>query len=520
MFVTVTGSYYMGFWSSAVLTSPEDGSEKRQRKSPVNSIMCAGGATWVVKHRQLDVMVDAVFTLFSLYQFTSRYLWGARMLEAAAQCLDEPTLFLYPRAMLILTCLGWFYIRLGCFDDAESVFLRASAVFPRLDLQADMPYAFDPSVGFGLLAFMRGDYAEAQRLLDQAILTSEPVRHLVNLESAYYVLAGLQFALGQYHNAQQYAQAGYGAAQALQSRWFMAYCLNELGKATAALGDCASAAKHYEASYALREEFDDAEGMAVALKALGELALQQHDYDRAEQFLADSLSLYQGINDKGGRATVLHGLGRTAIARNAIGMAAGYLRQAMDTASDIRFVSLELNIMTSAAELLLTQGDLETADWLNFVYVDQGTEPRLRERVVQLQSQFDIDNGSASRIQAESSRSLNTIVSEVQTRLALFSEVLHRDLENKHHPTSVTESFTEQEGKILRLLAQELTNAEIAQELTVVVGTVKTHNHHIYAKLGVRNRTQAILRAREMHPSEQMRSKRPSVFLGITSYQS
>ena len=59
-----------------------------------------------------------------------------------------------------------------------------------------MPYAFDPSVGLGLLAFMRGDYAEAQRLLDQVLLTSEPVRHLVNLESAYYVLAGLQFALG------------------------------------------------------------------------------------------------------------------------------------------------------------------------------------------------------------------------------------------------------------------------------------------------------------------------------------
>ena len=178
--------------------------------------------------------------------------------------------------------------------------------------------------------------------------------------------------------------------------------------------------------------------MAVALKALGELAFQQHDYDNAERLLADSLSLYQGSMTKvDGRQSCTSWV-EPRCARNAIGMAAEYLRQAMDTASDIRFVSLELNIMTSAAELLLTQGDLETADWLNFVYGDPAADPRLRERVVQLQSQFDIDNGSASRIQAESSRSLNTIVSEVQTRLALFSEVLHRDLENKHHPTSVT----------------------------------------------------------------------------------
>ena len=43
-----------------------------------------------------------------------------------------------------------------------------------------------------------------------------------------------------------------------------------------------------------------------------------------------------------------------------------------------------------------------------------------------------------------------------------------------------------------------LANAEIARQMVVEVSTVKWHIHHIYDKLQVRSRAQAILRAQEM----------------------
>jgi LuxR family maltose regulon positive regulatory protein len=43
-----------------------------------------------------------------------------------------------------------------------------------------------------------------------------------------------------------------------------------------------------------------------------------------------------------------------------------------------------------------------------------------------------------------------------------------------------------------------LSNAEIAAQLIVTVGTVKTHIKSIYGKLGVHSRTQAVARAREL----------------------
>jgi len=60
------------------------------------------------------------------------------------------------------------------------------------------------------------------------------------------------------------------------------------------------------------------------------------------------------------------------------------------------------------------------------------------------------------------------------------------------------EPLTDRELEILRLLCEGHSNQEIAEVLIVSVNTVKKHTSNIYGKLGVRNRTQAILSAREM----------------------
>jgi LuxR family maltose regulon positive regulatory protein len=62
----------------------------------------------------------------------------------------------------------------------------------------------------------------------------------------------------------------------------------------------------------------------------------------------------------------------------------------------------------------------------------------------------------------------------------------------------LTEPLTDRELDVLRLIAGGLPNREIALELVIAVSTVKTHINHIYSKLDVKNRTQAVSRARAL----------------------
>jgi LuxR family maltose regulon positive regulatory protein len=60
------------------------------------------------------------------------------------------------------------------------------------------------------------------------------------------------------------------------------------------------------------------------------------------------------------------------------------------------------------------------------------------------------------------------------------------------------EPLTERELEVLHLMADGLSNQEIASTLVVALGTAKTHTASLYRKLDVVSRTQAVARAREL----------------------
>lgn len=63
----------------------------------------------------------------------------------------------------------------------------------------------------------------------------------------------------------------------------------------------------------------------------------------------------------------------------------------------------------------------------------------------------------------------------------------------------LAEPLTGQERQILYWIDKGYTNKEIAEKFHLTLGTVKVYNHNIFQKLQVKNRTQAIVRAKELN---------------------
>lgn len=80
----------------------------------------------------------------------------------------------------------------------------------------------------------------------------------------------------------------------------------------------------------------------------------------------------------------------------------------------------------------------------------------------------------------------------------VVSEFARLGTEPKPPPQGLAEPLSERELEILRLVAQGLSNREIADKLFITEGTAKNHMTNILGKLGVRDRTQAVIRAQEL----------------------
>src|SRR5215467_335344 len=78
--------------------------------------------------------------------------------------------------------------------------------------------------------------------------------------------------------------------------------------------------------------------------------------------------------------------------------------------------------------------------------------------------------------------------------VAEFARLTRKPIE---YSNSISEPLSEREVEIVRLIAHGASNREIADTLFLAEGTVKNHVTNILGKLGVRDRTQAAIKAKE-----------------------
>ncbi|MBX2998060.1 MAG: tetratricopeptide repeat protein [Caldilineaceae bacterium] len=407
--------------------------------------------------------------LSNYFQFRGRYQEPVRMLEDGIAVLtqtadsDDNDRFI----SLFHLELVWFNVRLGRISKAAYHAGQAQSWLNRRNHLPLPGIGTHPQIAFGMLASIRGDYHEALRCYLTVYKESVVHQHLCNQQYACYGLANAALELDDLETAARYAQEGVALCKAEGEFWVRAYLLIQLGSVALRQDDPTSARAYFEESYALRTRFNDPEGMGLALNHLGEVYLRQQNLAAAVQSFNHSFQLYQEIGDRGGLAMALAGLGITAVRQNQFDVGRERLAQALSIAAEIGYGAL-LRRLHPWVEDLLRQIQISPAAPL-----------------------AQLAEGKAEAVKA--------IAAQLQTLSIVHPTDKKEDLSAANPNAALIEPLTEREMIVLQHLAQGLSNQEIANTLILSLGTVKWYTGQIYGKLGVGNRAQALIRARQLN---------------------
>ena len=463
--------------------------------------------SWVVAQVDAQALPNGGITLGMYFQLSGNYLEGLRVFSQAAEALKvhEPSEAIDLALTAILICQSWFHLRLGHIAETERGMRQCYEIYQRLNIPFRSEFTSDPVAFLAILSMIRGDFRVAEQYADQSRQNAEAEKNPFNRQFAYKILSDVHLSQGKIEKAQHFAQQAYLVVQTTGDEWFSAYILNNLGQIALIMEEVSAAKVHFEASYEIRRAFDDPE-MGVASNLLANIALQEEAFTEAEARFEDSRQIYQKMNDKGGVAEATRGLGIAALAQAHYEAAQGYFHRALQLGVEVKLRAFLLMLLVDIARLFWQMGRRKRPlSLLTFVADHLATD---HETQTNAQQQLDIYKlavapslfEEATAIKEE--QTLNILCTTLLYKLALPmtpTKVIHtKEKESSSIEQPLFDPLTARELEVLKLMANGRSNPEIAAQLIISVGTVKSYTNKIFSKLGVRNRVEAVTRAQEL----------------------
>lgn len=307
--------------------------------------------------------------------------------------------------------------------------------------------------------------------------------------------------MGDYAATHGFGQCGLDLARRLGDRYGQAVACNILGQAAYEQGDYPVARSWSEQSLAIEPQIGNRWSMAYSLTNLGKVAFAQGDYVAAQTLYARSLETRVAIGDIRGAAICYNRLGDTAVALGEGGRAAEHYRYGIELFRSIGNQWGSAAVRISQARQSLAAGQsvhavLMLQEALRLA-LDTDSPPQVATIVglcVPLARLHDPAwAGELSRIAVGSASSPE--VGQAALNRLLAWQYRPADPTARHPPASGRASFpgglTAREVAVLRLVAQGLTDAQVAEQLVLSPRTVSTHLTSIYGKLGVSSRSAA-----------------------------
>lgn len=481
---------------------------------------------WVTKHgqvAQMHAMLDALYLFASL---SSRY---RETIALFRQALEQPLADKLLRGRLLAR--RWGYLHWWYQADYAEALANIEYVLA-LAQEEDKPFevAFcELMAAYALMSMQR--YAEAVPRLERSLARFE------TLGEPYYVcwvlgrLGYVFYNLNDPVKGNTYTEHCLTLARATANLVPLVNCLNNLSSDAVLNGNYIQARHYCTEALQIASEMGHQGRIAFGLSMLGLCAFFEQDYTTAWDYAQRSRTIVEDFNmlslqatnctllmllaclreeypeavrlkrladrhatNMGGLrllswalAVLSCGLGRPADARTAIEAVFERSQPAVQPAVVMWLAPCAAYIFATtdpakAVEVLAWVGSYPdtTLSWARHWPLIERLQTQLLAALGQEQYQSQWEHGKAL--------ALETIAHQLQ-----------QEFQSAIDPGSAQQDLlTAREREILALLAMGKSNPQIAEQLIIGAGTVKTHTLNIYRKLEVANRTQAIVRAQEL----------------------
>ncbi|MCP4415327.1 MAG: tetratricopeptide repeat protein [Chloroflexi bacterium] len=411
-------------------------------------------------------------------------------------------------------------------EEAKALMLEAAVLLEETGQHELQGFMYS---NVGRLCFNLGQHQESERWEQKSLALSRKINDPRLEASTLGHLARLALMLGRYGRAHQFLLEGLEIANALENHSLIISTLNKLGLVAIATGDfetaehcfqeCLARAKEWGKPYeiadnlinlahltAVRQEFVLAMALyqestqytqgsrslqAERLWGLGQIAFGQGTHEEAQRLHEESLQICRENNYRLQKVKNEDALGRIAFAQGLMAKAQNHIKTALQESIAIGAPPVILASVTSGGELLAYEGD-ETgaAELAQIILNHPASQAASKTRATQL---LKNDAAIDKRISQDS---LESAATQLLNRFTSAKEGI--SAAKMAASQSLLDPLSERELELLRLVAAGKSNREIAAELVLALGTVKSHLHNIYQKLNASSRTQAIVRAKEL----------------------
>ena len=337
---------------------------------------------------------------------------------------------------------------------------------------------------FGSVVLSQGDYMQAQQLYERAIALFKEAGDLWLYGELHLFLANVYWAQGDEARARTFLKEGLAVHDQVGNAWVTGWFVSLFGEIALRQGDIPRARFLLDAGLKRHQQLGDQQGQALLYALLAQAAASEHDFTLARTMAAQSLELARAVRDTGSLILCLEKLADVVASQGEPEWAA---------------------VLWGAAEHY-REASNATLPLVERLGRAHRIEPAKRLLGEQIFAERWAEGKSMTAEQAIAVPPTHGWTSKALMP-ARGKPQVHR--KGPPHPTPaplplrdvaqpLLDPLSQRELEVLQLVAAGDSNQEIATALVVAPGTVKLHVSHILSKLGVKSRTRAILRARDL----------------------